>query len=386
MRRVQKKNFKLKEGIDINYKPISLKQFPCSFSLFPLSVLASPHAYCIWVQSNCSNLLITALNVRSNREYQQSGTISAETPLSYVELRESYRNSLCFISWAQYLSLLLVICNVWEITKVFAPLLSVNSTAFLGGRSHSWSTWWGGTAPTLGSGRRRRTQGWAFRALYLLDLVIGLGWTDYPIPAKQSRLDSQMFLRRVGKGMLCVGVGDGTPLLVTRKVPRGEWRQHRGKGNREKRERGVLWADIFLYIFFFVVSFCLNKFKLGFCNLQLEGSWVMSGSNLHGPCTLLLDMLRTQDPDWSFFDTLFRTVFVQSNLRDEVISSIKSTLVSECYKGGESSKLSVPFLNHHLPRLQTFIWSNCVCWGAWEWTQEKRHKPTECSYFPGCDG
>ena len=133
VKRVQKKSLKLKEGIDINYKPISLKQFPCSFSLFPLSVLASPHEYCIWVQSNCSSLLITALNVRSNREYQQSGTISAETPLSYVELHESYRNSLCFISWAQYLSLLLVICNVWEITKVFAPFSSVNSTGFLGG-------------------------------------------------------------------------------------------------------------------------------------------------------------------------------------------------------------------------------------------------------------
>lgn len=259
MTRVQKKSFTLKEGIDINYKPISLKQFPCSFSLFPLSVLASAHAYCIWVQSNCSNLLITALNVRSNREYQQPGTISAETPLSYMELRESYQNSLCFISWAEYLILLLVICNVWEITKVFAPLSSVNSTGFLGGRSPFWSTWLGGTTPTLRSGRRRRSQGWAFRALYLLDLVIGLGWTDYPIPAKPSRLDSQMFLRRVGKGMLCFGVGDGTPLPVTREVPRGEWRQHRGKGNREKRERGVLWVDIFPYIFFLFFGFILFK-------------------------------------------------------------------------------------------------------------------------------
>ena len=216
--------------------PLAWK-FPCSFSLFPVSVLASPHEHCLWAQSNCSNLLITALNVRSNREYQQSGIISAETPLSYVELHESYRNSLCFISWAQHLSLLLAICNVWEITKVFAPLSSVNSTGFLGGRSHSWSTWWGGTALTLGSGRRHRTQGWAFRALYLLDLVIGLGWTDYPILAKPLRLDPQMFLRRAGKGMLCVGVGDGTPLPVTREVPRGEWRQLEEKGaQRKERE------------------------------------------------------------------------------------------------------------------------------------------------------
>ena len=35
-------------------------------------------------------------------------------------------------------------------------------------------------------------------------------------------------------------------------------------------------------------------------------------------------------------------MFAQSNLRDEVTSSIKSTLVSKCYKDGESSKLSVP--------------------------------------------
>ena len=55
------------------------------------------------------------------------------------------------------------------------------------------------------------------------------------------------------------------------------------------------------------------------------------------------------------FDTLFRTVFAQISSRDEVTSSIKSTLVSKCYKGGESSKLSAPFLYHHLPRLQTFI-------------------------------
>ena len=170
-----------------------------------------------------------------------------------------------------------------------------------------------------------------------------------------------MFLRRVGKGMLRVGVGDGTPLPVTREVPRGEWRQLEEKG-AQRKEREEFCELIYFPIssFYFLVSFFLNKFKLGFCNLQLEGSWVMSGSNLHGPCILLLDIPRSQGPDWSFFDTLFRTVFAQSNLRDEVTSSIKSTLVSKCYKGGESSKLSAPLLYRHLPRFQTFIWSNCV--------------------------
>lgn len=70
----------------------------------------------------------------------------------------------------------------------------------------------------------------------------------------------------------------------------------------ERKEREEFRELIYFSVssssfFFFLVSFCLNKFKLGFCNLQLEGSWVMSGSNLHGPCTLLLDMPRPQGPD-----------------------------------------------------------------------------------------
>lgn len=62
----------------------------------------------------------------------------------------------------------------------------------------------------------------------------------------------------------------GSLPVITRRVPVSEWGQHKGKEVKEREKERSFKSIYFFFILF--VLFCLNKFKLGFYNLQLKES------------------------------------------------------------------------------------------------------------------